>query len=290
LVASVVASIRPTAEIKTIGLKSDLDADAGPVNGDPERLRQVVESILGNAVKFTPPNGTVTVRLARDGDAVLTVSDTGRGIDPELLPHVFERFKQVDAATPRGRGGLGLGLAIASHLVELHGGRVRAESAGIGQGATFTVVLPVVTKASAPAAAQQLELAMPGRERLDGARVLIVEDDADTRELVATVLGQAGAVIFTASDVWDGIAMAPRVRPNVVVCDLAMPGQDGPALVREVKAWAAEAGVALAALALTADARAGDRDETVAVGYDLYLTKPVEPSELVRAIARLARR
>ena len=291
LVAGVVESIRPSAEIKAISLKSELDPDAGPVNGDPERLRQVIESILGNAVKFTPPSGSVTVRLARDGDAVLSVSDTGRGIDPELLPHVFERFKQVDPTGPRGHAGLGLGLAIARHIVELHGGRVRAESAGVGQGAKLTVVVPIAVEAPADAAtARQLELMAPSGERLDGARVLVVEDDADTRELVATVLGQAGAAIFTASNARDGIAMASRVRPDVLVCDLAMPDLDGLTLVRKVKAWAAEAGVALPALALTADARAEDRDQAPGVGYDLYLTKPVEPSELVRAVAGLARR
>lgn len=293
LVASVVESIRPTAEIKAVGLKSELDPDAGPVNGDPDRLRQVVENILGNAVKFTPPNGSVIVRLARDGGASLTVSDTGRGVEPKLLPHVFDRFEQIDPKGPRGHAGLGLGLAIARHLVELHGGRVHAESAGVGQGAAFTVVLPIITappSADAAAVPQQLEFAMRSGERLDGARVLVVEDDADTRELVATVLGQSGGVIFTASNARDGIAMAARVRPDVLVCDLAMSDQDVLALARKVKAWAAEAGVALPALALTADARAESRDQAAAVGYDLYLTKPVEPSELVRAVARLARR
>ena len=290
LVASVVESIRPSAEIRAIGLKSELDPDAGPVNGDPDRLRQVVENILGNSIKFTPPNGSVTVRLARDGDACLTVSDTGRGIDPELLPHIFERFRQSDSTSTRGHAGLGLGLAIVRHLVELHGGRVRAESEGVGQGATFTIVLPIAAAATEDASAQQPASATPGGERLDGVRVLVVEDDADTRDLVATLLAQAGAVTFTASNAREGIGMAPRVRPDVLVCDLAMPDEDGLAVVRKVKAWAAEAGVALPALALSAYARAEDRDQALAMGFDLYLTKPVEPSALVRAVAGLPRR
>jgi len=219
------------------------------------------------------------------------VSDTGRGIDAELLPHIFERFKQSDSASTREHAGLGLGLAIVRHLVELHGGRVHAESAGVGQGATFTVVLPIgATSAVDAAAVQQPVPGTPTAERLDGVRVLVVEDDADTRDLVATVLAQSGAVTFTAANARDGISMAPRVRPDVLVCDLAMPDQDGLAAVRAVKAWAAEAGVALPALALTAYARAEDRDQALAVGFDVYLSKPVEPSELVRAVVRLARR
>jgi signal transduction histidine kinase len=292
LVASVVESIRPSAEIRAISLKSELDPEAGPVNGDPDRLRQAVENILGNAIKFTPPNGAIAVQLERDIDARLVVSDTGRGIDAEFLPHIFERFKQSDSTSTRGHAGLGLGLAIVRHLVELHGGRVRAESAGVGQGATFTIVLPIVAASAEDAAAVQQPASSPpaSGERLDGVRILLVEDDADTRELVATVLAQSGAVTFTASNARDGIDMAPRVRPDVLVCDLAMPDQDGLAVVRQVKAWAAETGVALPALALTAYARAEDRDQALAVGFDLYLSKPVEPSELVRAVARLARR
>src|SRR5262249_29767971 len=264
LVAGVVESIRPTAEIRGIGLKSELDPDAGPVQGDPDRLRQVVENILGNAIKFTPPSGAVTVELVRDIDARLVVRDTGRGIDGELLPHIFERFKQSDGASTRAHSGLGLGLASVRPLVELQGGRVRAESDGDGQGATFTVILPIgshpgqeTPTAPVPAAGA------PAAERLDGVRILVVEDDADSRELVATVLTEAGAVTFTASNAHDGIAMAPRVHPDVLVCDLAMPEQDGLEVVRQVKAWAAEAGVPLPALALTAFARAEDRDRAL---------------------------
>ncbi len=259
LVAGVVESVRPTAEIKGIILKSELDDDAGPVRGDPDRLRQVVENILGNAIKFTPPDGAVTVRLVR--------------------------------TSTRAHAGLGLGLAIVRHLVELHGGRVRAESAGEGQGATFTVVLPIAAAERDGVAAGDQRVASAGSgERLDGVRVLVVEDDADTRDLVAAVLTHSGAVAFAATSAHDGVSMAPRVQPDVLVCDLAMPDLDGLAVVREVKSWAAEAGVALPALALTAYARPEDRDRALAAGFDLYVTKPVDPSELVHAVARLVRR
>jgi len=291
LVADVVESVRPTADAKAIALKSELDAEAGPVRGDPDRLRQVIGNILGNAIKFTPLNGVVTVRLVRDADARFIVSDSGRGIEAELLPHIFERFKQSDSTSTRAHAGLGLGLAIVRHLVELHGGRVRAESAGSGQGTTFTVVLPI----AAPSADNGADLAQRvfgagGGERLDGVRVLVIEDDADTRDLVVAVLTQSGAVLFAAATARDGVGMASRVRPDVLVCDLAMPDQDGLAVVRDVKSWAAEAGVTLPALALTAYARAEDREGALAAGFDLYVTKPVEPSELVRAVARLVRR
>jgi signal transduction histidine kinase len=289
LVAEVVESVRPAAEIRGIVFKSELDPDAGPVHGDPDRLRQVIENILGNAIKFTPQDGAVTVRLVRDVDACLTVSDTGRGIDGDLLPHIFERFKQSDSTSTRAHAGLGLGLAIVRHLVELHGGRVRAESAGLGQGATFTVILPIAAAAADAAFGQGISAA-GGGERLDGVRVLVIEDDADTRDLIAAVLRQTGAAPFVAANAHDGVGMAAQVRPDVLVCDLAMPDKDGLVVVREIKSWAAEAGVILPALALSAYARPEDRDRALAAGFDFYLAKPVDPSELVRAVARLVRR
>ncbi len=289
LVAGVVESVRPSADAKSITLKADVDPDAGPVQGDPDRLRQVVENILGNAIKFTPQNGAVNVQLVRDIDARLIVSDTGRGIDSELLPHIFERFKQSDGTSTRAHAGLGLGLAIVRHLVELHGGRVRAESAGAGQGATFTVVLPIAAAPVADAGVQHQGSRAAAGQRLDGIRVLVIEDDADSRDLVAAVLAQSGAVTFTSASAGDGMSMARRVRPDVLVCDLAMPDEDGLAVVRKLKSWAAEVGVTLPALALSAYARAEDRDRALVVGFDLYMTKPVEPSDLVRAVARLAR-
>ncbi|HKQ65400.1 MAG TPA: ATP-binding protein [Methylomirabilota bacterium] len=290
LVGGVVDSVRPTAEIKGIALKAELDPEAGPVRGDPDRLRQVVENIVGNAIKFTPQGGAITVQLARDADATLIVSDTGRGIDAELLPHIFERFKQSDSTSTRAHAGLGLGLAIVRHLVELQGGRVRAESAGPGHGSTFTVVLPIAAAAPGAAALGQSSANAEGGQRLDGVRVMVLEDDDDTRDLVASILTRAGAVAFASGSARDGAAMAARVRPDVLVCDLAMPDKDGLDLVREIKSWAAEAGVHLPALALSAYARTEDRDRALAAGFDIYVSKPVDPSELVRAVVRLVRR
>jgi CheY-like chemotaxis protein len=205
------------------------------------------------------------------------------------LPHIFERFRQSDSTSTRAHAGLGLGLAIVRHLVELHGGRVRAESAGLGQGATFTVILPIAAAAADAAFGQGISAA-GGGERLDGVRVLVIEDDADTRDLIAAVLRQTGAAPFVAANAHDGVGMAAQVRPDVLVCDLAMPDKDGLVVVREIKSWAAEAGVILPALALSAYARPEDRDRALAAGFDFYLAKPVDPSELVRAVARLVRR
>ena len=289
LVAGVVDSVLPSAETQGITLTAALDADAGPVVGDPDRLRQVVENIVGNALKFTPSRGVVTVRLTRAADdARLVVSDTGRGIDPEFLPHIFERFKQSDSTSTRAHAGLGLGLAIVRHLVELHGGQVYARSAGRDKGATFTVVLPIADQIASGGLGAG-EQSADGNERLDGVRALVVEDDADTRELITTVLTQAGAVPITATTARDGVSAARRIRPDILVCDVAMPDADGLTVVRQVKSWASETGVPLPALALSGFARSEDRARALAAGFDLYLTKPVEPKELVRAVARLLR-
>jgi signal transduction histidine kinase len=288
LVAGVVESFRPAADAQQLTLKSALDPEAGPVHGDPDRLRQVVENLLGNAIKFTPAGGTVMVTLARHREAHLVVSDTGSGIEPEFLPHVFERFRQADSTSTRAHAGLGLGLAIVRHIVEMHGGRVRAESPGRDQGATFTVDLPLATGAPAPAGE-----ASPGRgtgPRLDGLRVLVVEDDADTRDLVVTVLTQAGALPTALAAASDAASVARRARPDVLVCDLTLPEHDGVAVMRDIKGWAAETGAPVPAIALTASARAEDRDRALAARFDLYVTKPVDPGELVRAVGRLAGR
>jgi len=292
LVAGVVESVRPAADAKAITLKVELDPDAGPVRGDPDRLRQVVENILGNAFKFTPKAGVVTVRLVRDeANARLVVTDTGAGIDADFLPHVFERFRQFDRTRARAPAGLGLGLAIVRHIVDLHTGQVHAESAGPGRGATFTVTLPIAAADAADAGVGEPSVAdRDGGERLDGITVLLVETDADTRELVSTILAQSGAVVMAATNAREAASTAQRIRPHVLIGDLAMPGQDGLAMVSQVKSWAERAGVALPALALTGFARAEDREQAMAAGFDLYVTKPVEPRELVRAVARLSRR
>jgi signal transduction histidine kinase/ActR/RegA family two-component response regulator len=285
LVAAVIDTVRPGAEAREITLTARLDANAGPVHGDPERLQQVVENIVGNAIKFTPRGGHVTIRLAREQGARLTVTDTGRGIEPEFLPHIFERFRQADSTSTRAHAGLGLGLAIVSHLVELHGGRVSAHSDGEGTGATFTVELPIVA-APGNASVEVLEETAGAQSSLDGVKVLVVEDDADTRELVASLLAQHGAEPMTAANARDGLEAFRRRPPDVLVCDIAMPGGDGYGFLTAVRASSGD--VYVPAMALTAYARLEDRERALAAGFDVHLAKPVEPATLVIAVARLA--
>ena len=290
VVAGVVETMRPSAEAKSITVALGLTPGAVPVDGDGERLRQVVANLLSNAVKFTPSGGRVTVELTVAGDrARLAVTDTGRGISGQFLPHVFERFRQADASSTRAEAGLGLGLAIVRHIVELHRGRVRADSAGEGTGATFMVDLPI----AAPAEDRPVDAVGLGditAETIDlgGVRVLIVDDHADSRDLFAAILSRRGAEVTAVDTVREGLAAARRVRPDVIVCDLAMPGDDGFVLIREIRSWPSDQGIVVPAVALTAHARPEDRDRALAAGFQVHLSKPVEPRALLEAVARLA--
>jgi PAS domain S-box-containing protein len=292
LVTGVVETMRRAAEAKGLALAIRPERVALPLHGDAERLRQVVTNLLSNAVKFTPEGGTVTVALTRTREHVrLTVSDTGRGIGAAFLPHVFERFRQADTTSRRMQAGLGLGLAIVRHIVELHGGQVRVHSDGEGTGATFTVDLPVALVADdardEPVAAT--ETAAAAARPLEGVKVLIVDDDTDSRELFEVILGQSGAAVTAAQSVGEALAAIRRVRPDVLVCDLAMPGADGFALIREVRSWPLAQGGAVPALALTAYARLEDRERALGAGFQLHLSKPAEPGDVVDAVASLAR-
>jgi PAS domain S-box-containing protein len=276
-------ALRPAAEARGIRIRAALDADAGPVSGDPDRLQQVVWNLLSNAIKFTPRGGTVDVRLARVGSAArIEVRDTGQGIKADFLPYVFDRFRQADSTTTRAQGGLGLGLAIARHLVELHGGTIHAESAGEGQGATFAVSLPILAVNSRTDGAL-------GRSREDGApnltgvRVLVVDDEADARELITTALELHGAQVTAAASAREALEALPRVRPTVLVSDIGMPGEDGYALIRQLRAR----GETLPAVALTAYAGAEDRTRVLRAGYQVHVVKTAEPTALAAAIARL---
>ena len=292
IVASVVEAMRPVAEAKSVTvLSTPLTPGAIPVHGDGERLRQVVANLLSNAVKFTPTGGRVTVRLERVGDlARLCVSDTGQGIRGEFLPHIFERFRQADGSSTRAEAGLGLGLAIVRHIVELHNGSVRAESPGEGKGATFTVDLPIATPREDRGvdARDTSEIAGPATSRLDGVRVLVVDDDNDSRDLFTAILTQRGAGVTAVRSVREALAAARHAPPDVVVCDIAMPGDDGFALIREVRSWPIDQGGRVPALALTAYARLEDRAQALAAGFHVHLAKPVEPRDLVEAVTRLA--
>jgi CheY-like chemotaxis protein len=293
-----VEAVRPAAEAKGVRLENVIDGGAGVVMGDPARLQQVVWNLLSNAVKFTPRGGRVEVRLGRVNSRVeIAVADTGRGIEPGFLPHVFERFRQADQKTTRRHGGLGLGLSIVRHLVELHGGTVRAESGGAGAGATFTVSLPVSAVYRREEAREHPRAAargaMPGHEcpeRLDGLRVLVVDDEPDARELLATGLGQCGAEVATAASAHEALEAMAGSQFDALVSDIGMPGEDGYELIGRVRALPPESGGRTPAVALTAYARAEDRLRALRAGFEMHVSKPVELTELVVVIANLARR
>ena len=297
VIEAAVESVRLAAEAKGVRLQTVLDPRAGPVSGDAARLQQVIWNLLSNAIKFTPRGGRVQVRLARAGSHVeLTVSDTGIGISPDFLPYVFERFRQADPTTTRVYGGLGLGLAIARHLVELHGGAIEAASPGGGLGATFTVRLPLVAALGEPRAERRSRasggagpLAPP--VTLEGLRVLVVEDEADGREMIRAVLSQSGASVATAGSVAQALEELRRARPDVLVSDIGMPGEDGYELIRRARSLEDEINAPrVPAVAVTAYARAEDRVRVRAAGYQVHLAKPVEPAELVAVVASLAGR
>jgi len=290
VVRQAIEAIRPAAHGKRIEVSVDMQARPAIV-GDAQRLQQVLWNLLSNAVKFTPSGGSIGVTMRQiDSKVQIVVQDSGVGIAPDFLPHIFERFTQADASTTRQHGGLGLGLAIVRHLTELHGGEVRAESAGEGRGATFTVTLPVraLTRADAGDAVGRRE---PGQARvagmrLDGTRVMVIDDEIDDRDLVAMVLAMAGADVRVAGSVDEAMAQLADFHPDVLVTDIGMPGQDGYELIRRVRASGAQwAGVR--AIALTAYGRPDDRARALAAGFNLHLAKPVAPADLVAATAGL---
>jgi CheY-like chemotaxis protein/anti-sigma regulatory factor (Ser/Thr protein kinase) len=290
--------VSPAADAKGIKLQTVLDTQAGPISGDPERLQQVMWNLLSNAVKFTPKGGRVQVRLARVNSSVeIAVSDTGQGISPEFLPYVFDRFRQADDQTTKRQGGLGLGMAITKHLVELHGGTIRAESPGEGQGATFTLRLPVMivhdaAQSTGAAAGSRTgtdapHLAHAEAVRLDGVHDLVVDDERDARELLTAILTQSGAVVTAAAGAADALAKLPSLMPDLLVSDIEMADEDGYSLIRKVRAAEEARGRRIPAIALTAHARSTDRLRALSEGYQMHITKPVEPAELVLAIANL---
>ncbi len=301
VIESAAEGVRPAAEARGVRLDVSLDASAGRVSGDADRLQQVFWNLLSNAIKFTPREGSVEVRLARAGDcAEVSIRDTGAGINAEFLPHIFERFRQADGAITREHGGLGLGLAIARHLVELHGGTIRAESAGEGRGATFTVSLPLLESRGADSGALRGEAAADGGEEsathkphsalLWGLRVLVVDDDEDSRLLVSTALKAHGAQVSVASTAAEGFARLKETRPDVLVSDIGMPGEDGYELMRRIRALGETEGGRTPAAALTAYARPEDREQALAAGYQLHIAKPADPAELAALVAGLVGR
>ena len=287
VIEGAVDTVRPAAEAKAIQLETTLDSPGGLISGDPDRLQQVVWNLLSNAIKFTPREGRVEIRLGRQGaQATVRVSDTGKGIPSEFLPHIFDRFRQADSTTTRAHGGLGLGLAIVRHLVELHGGTVEAASPGEGCGAVFTVVLPL-----APAEAICLPVAREDRDvrgdtSLEGVHVLVVDDDVDARESLVMVLEECGAEVIAVSSAREALRVVGRTVPDVLVSDIAMPGVDGYGLLRRLRALHTERPVP--ALALTAYAGEVHRRRALAAGFEMHLAKPIDPSELTAAVRSLA--
>jgi CheY-like chemotaxis protein len=298
VVQAALDAVAPAAAAKEIRLQSVLDPHAVGATGDPSRLQQVVWNLLVNAVKFTPKGGRVQVHLQRVNSHVeIVVSDTGQGIRPELLPHIFERFRQADSTSTRAHAGLGLGLALVRHLVELHGGTVTAESPGEGKGARFTVRLPLAAAVIEPdpgatlvRRAARTAPSAPVGPSLRGVRVLAVDDDRDGLELIARIITEASGEARTTTSAAEGLRVLQDWRPDVLVSDIEMPGEDGYVFIRRVRELDASQGGKTPAVALTAYGRTEDRVRTLAAGYSMHVPKPVDPVELTTIIASLAGR
>ena len=290
-----VQTIHPAADAKGISIETDLPSEIGQITGDPTRLQQVVWNLLSNAVKFTPHGGRVEARLERvDPHIRITVGDTGKGISPDFLPYVFDRFRQADSSSARRYGGLGLGLALVKYLVELHGGTIEAASAGEGRGATFKVTLPVRAVTTPLGEAGGGPFTVKSSGELAGVRALVVDDEDDARELIETVLTQYGAEVVAASSAAEAYmlitATQPQWRPDVMVTDIGMPGEDGYSLIRRVREWESARGAYTPAVALTAYGRVEDRMRALNAGFQMHVAKPVEPAELAVVIMSLVRR
>jgi PAS domain S-box-containing protein len=290
-------TLRATAEAKGIRLQAVVDPFAGPIYGDPNRLQQVFWNLLNNAIKFTPRDGKVQVLLERVRSHLeVNFIDNGEGIAPEFLPYIFDRFQQGDASTTRRHGGLGLGLSIVKQLVELHGGNVRVKSSGIGQGATFTVQLPLIALYSEPDEERRhprtaiLENQPLPEVSLANVHVLVVDDEIDARELVKRLLEMAGAKVSMAASAAEAMECILAERPAVLVCDIGMGGEDGYSLIRQLRLLEEKQESVLPAVALTAYARSEDRTKAIRSGFQNHLAKPVEPAELLAVVSRLAGR
>jgi PAS domain S-box-containing protein len=295
--------VQPTAQAREIRLETIIDRRAGPVPGDPNRLQQVAWNLLSNAIKFTPKRGKVQVILARINSHVeITVSDTGQGIPAEFLPHVFERFTQRDSSSTRAYQGLGLGLAICRHLVELHGGSIHAESEGEDKGSSFRVKLPLAIAIDAPSGAVaeiRVHPLLRGDsnttmdqlpQELEGISVVAVDDDPGARRLLEQVLTYCKATVTVVATAQEALEVVEKLRPQVLLCDIEMPGEDGYSLIRRIRALGPERGGSIAAAALTAYARGEDRTRALRAGFQLYVSKPVAITELVTVVANLAGR
>jgi PAS domain S-box-containing protein len=296
VIRAAVDTVLPAAQAKGIALQTIMDPGAGPITGDPDRLQQVVWNLLSNAIKFTPRGGSVLIRLEQPNSHIaITVEDNGPGVDADFLPYVFDRFRQADASSTRRHGGLGLGLAIVRHLVELHGGTVHAENRAEANGAVFTLTLPRRAVATNTAAALERHPADdPGADELAislaGVTVLAIDDQQDALDLVSAVLARRGAHVFTAQSAALGFEILTRERPDVVLTDVEMPGESGLDFIRRVRALPPDQGGAVPAAALTAYASSADRTHALLAGFNMHVPKPVQPIELAAVVARLSGR
>jgi signal transduction histidine kinase/ActR/RegA family two-component response regulator len=296
IIKAVIDSLRLAADSKGIRLQTELAIQSRPVSGDPDRLQQVIWNLLSNSIKFTPAGGNVRVQLEELGSRIqLTVSDSGKGITPEFLPHVFNRFSQADSSIMRKQGGLGLGLAIVRHLVELHGGTIRAQSPGEGQGATFVVRLPLNPVYAEQSGAEPRHLAAGSEASiesplvLNGVQVLAVDDEPDAREFLAICLEKSGAEVRSVASAAEALEMLKRWHPSVLVADIGMPEEDGYTLIQKIRTQELGGIARIPAVALTAYAQAEDRRQALSAGYQVHVPKPIEPAELIAIIADLAR-
>jgi len=297
LAESLVEQIEPVARAKGLTLRYER-ADSPVVHGDADWLKRVLLNLLDNAIKFTPEGGRIEVRLRPHADdVVIEVTDSGKGIDPDFLPYVFDRFRQADSSSTRAHGGLGIGLALVRHLVELHGGTVDARSDGVGKGSTFAITLPVAgpslaedDKVAPVPAATVSRASLTGLPSLRGLRVLVVDDEADAREVLAIVFAERGADVRSAGSVAEALGALEGWAPDVIVSDIGMPGEDGFDLIAKIRALPEERGGAAPAIALTAYTRPEDRARVSDSGFQLHMGKPAEPEAVVAAVAELAGR
>jgi signal transduction histidine kinase/CheY-like chemotaxis protein len=290
-------ALRPTADVKGIHIRTESVSGDCLVKGDPNRLRQVIWNLLSNAIKFTQRDGVVTIEMHCVGPTVhLTITDTGEGIAPEFLPYVFDRFRQAEGSISRKQGGLGLGLAVSRHLVELHGGSISAKSEGLGHGSRFTVELPLAQERRDPARAEERRREIERRRsrkgtiRLDGLHVLVVEDDDDSRKLLGTMLRRYGARVTSTKSAAEALNVFSHELPDVLISDIGMPDQDGYEFMRKLRALPREKGGQTPAIALTGYASRKDRERALAAGYHQHMAKPIEQTEMIAAIAALVGR
>jgi PAS domain S-box-containing protein len=290
IVSEAVDAVQPSASAKAIHLQASIDSRDLLVYADPMRLQQVLLNLMTNAVKFTPPAGQISLRVARKGEtALIEIADTGKGISAELLPHIFERFRQGDSSSTRQHGGLGLGLAIAHQLVMLHAGDIVAQSEGEGKGSRFTVSLPIVAldwRPSDQAQRRAADEAVFPAESLRGLHAMVIDDDANVRDVVALTLAKCGASVTVANSVHDAFNLLPNLAPDVVVSDIAMPDIDGYEFIRRFRGLMRAKGANVPVIALTAYGSVQDRDRVLKAGFDKHLAKPIDPAELVRTIVK----